>query len=222
MAELFAGQCRRMGPRRGIVSPSRGGVHRPGTTAIFPEDPDLPGASMMAKTTADVLVERLMAWGVEVVFGLPGDGINGFMEALRKHRDKIRFIQVRHEEGGRVRGLRLRQVHRAAGRLHRHQRPRRHPPAQRPLRRQDGRRPGAGDHRADLPRPDGHALPAGGRTSSGCSRTSPSSTSRSTGPKHAHGLVDAACRAALSSRGVAHLNCPNDWQELDRRGVLRR
>ena len=34
------------------------------------------------------------------------------------------------------------------------------------------------------------------------------------GPKHAHSLVDAACRTALSLRGVAHLNCPNDWQEL--------
>jgi pyruvate dehydrogenase (quinone) len=32
------------------------------------------------------------------VFGLPGDGINGIMEALRKRADKIRFIQVRHEE----------------------------------------------------------------------------------------------------------------------------
>jgi thiamine pyrophosphate-dependent acetolactate synthase large subunit-like protein len=34
-----------------------------------------------------------------VVFGLPGDGINGFMEALRTHQEKIRLIQVRHEEG---------------------------------------------------------------------------------------------------------------------------
>src|SRR5271165_3918217 len=53
----------------------------------------------MAKTTADVLFERLLAWGVDVIFGLPGDGINGFMEALRTRRDRIRFVQVRHEEG---------------------------------------------------------------------------------------------------------------------------
>src|SRR3954464_1595474 len=52
----------------------------------------------MAKTAADVLVEVLLEWGVEVIFGLPGDGINGIMEALRKQREKIRFIQVRHEE----------------------------------------------------------------------------------------------------------------------------
>ncbi|MGA9510506.1 MAG: thiamine pyrophosphate-dependent enzyme [Candidatus Sulfotelmatobacter sp.] len=49
-------------------------------------------------TAADVLIESLMDWGVDVVFGLPGDGINGIMEALRTRQDKIRFIQVRHEE----------------------------------------------------------------------------------------------------------------------------
>src|SRR5207237_2168328 len=49
-------------------------------------------------TAADVLVEALIDWGVEVIFGLPGDGINGIMESLRTHEDKIRFIQVRHEE----------------------------------------------------------------------------------------------------------------------------
>jgi pyruvate dehydrogenase (quinone) len=47
---------------------------------------------------ADVLVEGLIDWGVEFVFGLPGDGINGIMESLRTHQEKIRFIQVRHEE----------------------------------------------------------------------------------------------------------------------------
>ncbi|HZY72775.1 MAG TPA: thiamine pyrophosphate-dependent enzyme [Edaphobacter sp.] len=47
---------------------------------------------------SDVLVERLLAWGVDTVFGLPGDGINGVFEALRKQKDKIRFIHVRHEE----------------------------------------------------------------------------------------------------------------------------
>src|SRR2546421_839038 len=52
----------------------------------------------MATTAADVLIEVLQEWGVEFVFGLPGDGINGIMEALRLRQDKIRFIQVRHEE----------------------------------------------------------------------------------------------------------------------------
>jgi pyruvate dehydrogenase (quinone) len=52
----------------------------------------------MARTAADVLVERLIDWGVDVVFGLPGDGINGIMEALRTRQDRIAFVQVRHEE----------------------------------------------------------------------------------------------------------------------------
>jgi pyruvate dehydrogenase (quinone) len=52
----------------------------------------------MAKTAADVLIETLQDWGVEVMFGLPGDGINGIMESLRQRKDRIRFIQVRHEE----------------------------------------------------------------------------------------------------------------------------
>jgi pyruvate dehydrogenase (quinone)/pyruvate oxidase len=47
---------------------------------------------------SDVLVERLIAWGVDTVFGLPGDGINGVFEALRKNKEKIRFIHVRHKE----------------------------------------------------------------------------------------------------------------------------
>src|SRR2546425_8147431 len=49
-------------------------------------------------TAAEVLIDRLIDWGVEVIFGLPGDGINGVMEALRTRQEKIRFIQVRHEE----------------------------------------------------------------------------------------------------------------------------
>ena len=52
----------------------------------------------MAKTVADLLIDRLTQWGVNVLFGLPGDGINGIFEALRTHKDKVRFIQVRHEE----------------------------------------------------------------------------------------------------------------------------
>ncbi|HKD37418.1 MAG TPA: thiamine pyrophosphate-binding protein, partial [Pirellulales bacterium] len=52
----------------------------------------------MAKTGGDILIETLINWGVNVIFGLPGDGINGIIEALRTRQDKIRFIQVRHEE----------------------------------------------------------------------------------------------------------------------------
>ena len=52
----------------------------------------------MTRTTADLLIERLCDWGVDTIFGLPGDGINGIMEALRTHQDRVRFIHVRHEE----------------------------------------------------------------------------------------------------------------------------
>ena len=52
----------------------------------------------MADTASDLLLERLIDWGVDTVFGLPGDGINGIMEALRTRQDKVKFVQVRHEE----------------------------------------------------------------------------------------------------------------------------
>jgi len=52
----------------------------------------------VAETAADILVDRLIEWDVTNIFGLPGDGINGIMEALRKRQDKIRFVHVRHEE----------------------------------------------------------------------------------------------------------------------------
>ena len=47
---------------------------------------------------ADIVAEALLDWDVQVIFGLPGDGINGFIEALRLRKDKIRFVLVRHEE----------------------------------------------------------------------------------------------------------------------------
>ena len=53
---------------------------------------------MAKKTISDLMVERLIEWGVDTIFGLPGDGVDGFFEALRTHQDKLRFVQVRHEE----------------------------------------------------------------------------------------------------------------------------
>jgi pyruvate dehydrogenase (quinone) len=52
----------------------------------------------MEKKVSDLIVERLLDWGVDTIFGFPGDGVDGFFEALRTHKDKLRFIQVRHEE----------------------------------------------------------------------------------------------------------------------------
>jgi pyruvate dehydrogenase (quinone)/pyruvate oxidase len=50
------------------------------------------------RTASDALVERLIEWGVDTVFGLPGDGINGLMDALHKKQDELRYIHCRHEE----------------------------------------------------------------------------------------------------------------------------
>src|SRR5881398_4061208 len=50
------------------------------------------------RIASESLVERLIDWGVDTVFGLPGDGINGIMEGLRRHQDRIRFVLVHHEE----------------------------------------------------------------------------------------------------------------------------
>ena len=52
----------------------------------------------MAQQVSDLIVERLLVWGVDTIFGFPGDGVDGFFESLRTHQDKLRFIQVRHEE----------------------------------------------------------------------------------------------------------------------------
>ena len=52
----------------------------------------------MAKIASEALIERLADWGVDTVFGLPGDGINGIMEGLRRHSDRVRFFLVHHEE----------------------------------------------------------------------------------------------------------------------------
>ncbi|MBI1376581.1 MAG: pyruvate oxidase [Frankiales bacterium] len=52
----------------------------------------------MGRIASEALVERLAEWGVDTVFGIPGDGINGIMEGLRRHTDKVRFVLVHHEE----------------------------------------------------------------------------------------------------------------------------
>ena len=52
----------------------------------------------MADTGGDILIETLMKWGVDTIFGIPGDGINGVFEALRQRQDRVKFVQVRHEE----------------------------------------------------------------------------------------------------------------------------
>lgn len=51
------------------------------------------------QTAADMMIDLLVdRWGVRHIFGIPGDGINPIMEALRRRRDDIQFVQTRHEE----------------------------------------------------------------------------------------------------------------------------
>ncbi|MGY2024924.1 thiamine pyrophosphate-binding protein [Nocardia gipuzkoensis] len=52
----------------------------------------------MAQQVGDYVVQRLREWGVEQVFGYPGDGINGLIAAFGRADDKPAFIQARHEE----------------------------------------------------------------------------------------------------------------------------
>ncbi|HEY3955485.1 MAG TPA: thiamine pyrophosphate-dependent enzyme [Streptosporangiaceae bacterium] len=52
----------------------------------------------MAQIVSEALIARLAEWGVDTVFGIPGDGINGIMEGLRRNQDKVRFVLVHHEE----------------------------------------------------------------------------------------------------------------------------
>jgi len=52
----------------------------------------------VAQIVSEALIGRLADWGVDTVFGLPGDGINGIMEGLRRHQDRVRFFLVHHEE----------------------------------------------------------------------------------------------------------------------------
>ncbi len=52
----------------------------------------------MTYTAAELLIDTIHDWGVDIIFGMPGDGINGLMDALRTRQQDIRFVQVRHEE----------------------------------------------------------------------------------------------------------------------------
>src|SRR3954453_22299901 len=52
----------------------------------------------MHESVGESLARRLVEWGVDTIFGLPGDGINGLMEGFRRLQDKLQFVLVHHEE----------------------------------------------------------------------------------------------------------------------------
>ena len=53
----------------------------------------------MSRTVSDVIIETLIDLGIRRIYGLPGDSLNPLVDSIRRHDDKIEFIQVRHEEG---------------------------------------------------------------------------------------------------------------------------
>jgi pyruvate dehydrogenase (quinone)/pyruvate oxidase len=174
----------------------------------------------MPDTASDLLVERLMDWGVDTIFGLPGDGINGFMEALRKRHDKLRYVHVRHEEAGAMAAVGYAKftgklgvcfstagpgaIHLANGLL-------------------DARMDGA------------PLLAITGMTYHDLIGTHYLQdfdtdylysnlafyNQRIMGPEHITNVVDLACRTALSRRGPAHLAFPIDYQTADAEDLMR-
>ncbi len=168
---------------------------------------------MDEKTAADILVETLIDWGVEVVFGLPGDGINGIMESLRLHQDSVRFVQVRHEESAAFMAcgyakftgkLGVCLATSGPGGLH--------------LlnglydAKMDGQPVLAitGHHYHDL-------IDTFAQQDINLDRVFADVSLYSTrvmGPAHVRNVTDLACRTALSYRGVAHINFPVDTQSM--------
>jgi pyruvate dehydrogenase (quinone)/pyruvate oxidase len=168
----------------------------------------------MAHTAADILIESLQDWGVDVIFGMPGDGINGIMEALRTRQDKIRFIQVRHEEAaafmacgyakytGKL-GVCLATsgpggIHLLNGLYDA---------------KMDGQPVLAitGHHYHDL-------IDTYAQQDIDLDRVFMDVAAYSTrimGPAHVEPVTNLACRTALSRRGVAHINFPVDLQERE-------
>ncbi|HEX4809483.1 MAG TPA: thiamine pyrophosphate-dependent enzyme [Bryobacteraceae bacterium] len=165
-------------------------------------------------TASDVLVETLLDWGVEVIFGLPGDGINGFVEALRTHRQKIRYVHVRHEETAAMAAsgyakftgkLGVCFATTGPGAIHLMN--------------------GLYDAKID----QAPVLAITGMTYHDLIGTNYLQdlnqdyfyqdlavyNQRLMGPAHAKNIVDYACRAALSTRGVSHLALPIDYQVAD-------
>jgi pyruvate dehydrogenase (quinone) len=169
--------------------------------------------SSAPRTVSDVLVERLVAWGVDTVFGIPGDQVNGVVEALRKARERIRFVHVRHEEVGALAAVgyakftgKLGVCLATAG-----------PGAVHLL---NGVIDAQADH-VPLLAITGlvyHDL-IGLETLQGVSSEKIFDhftifNERVMGPAHVEALVDAACRRAFGERGPAHLTIPNDFQIL--------
>jgi len=166
----------------------------------------------MANTAADILIETLHDWGVEVVFGLPGDGINGIMEALRTRRETIRFVQVRHEEAAAFMAcayakytgkLGVCLATSGPGGLH----------------LLNGLYDAKLDHQPVLAITGHHyhdLIDTHAQQDVDLDRVFEDVSvynTRIMGPAHVENAAHLACRTALAYRGVAHINFPVDFQE---------
>jgi pyruvate dehydrogenase (quinone) len=171
--------------------------------------------------TADIVAEALLDWKVEVIFGLPGDGINGFIEALRRRKEKIKFILVRHEESAAFMACAYAKytgklgvciATSGPGAIHLLN--------------------GLYDAKMD----NTPVLAITGTTYSDLMNSNYQQdvnllqlfsdvtvyNNMINSPEHAEMTVDIACRSALSLRGVSHLTIPIDVQELKLKGEYSR
>jgi pyruvate dehydrogenase (quinone)/pyruvate oxidase len=156
----------------------------------------------------------LIDWGVDTIFGLPGDGINGIMESLRSRQDKIRFVQVRHEEAAAFMACGYAKytgklgaclatsgpggIHLLNGLYDA---------------KMDSQPVVAisGHHYHDL-------IDTNAQQDVDLDRVYMDVAAYSTrimGPEHVEKVTHIACRTALSRRGVAHINFPVDFQDME-------
>lgn len=171
--------------------------------------------------TADIVAESLLDWGVDLIFGLPGDGINGFIEALRRRSDRIKFVLVRHEESAAFMACAYAKY---TGRLG-------------ACVATSG--PGAIHLLTGLYDAKADSTPVVAITGSTYSDMMGSSYQQDVdllqlfsdvavynnminSPEHAEMAVDIACRSAIAKRGVTHLTIPIDVQERQLTGRYSR
>ena len=186
----------------------------------------------MAELVADYVLRRLKEWGVHRIYGYPGDGINAFLGALDRADGDPEFIQARHEEMAAFMACGHAKFTRRGRRVHGDLRPRRDPPAERPLRREARPRAGRRDRRPAEAHVARRASTSRRSTCRCCSRTC------SEYVQYWHGARAGAAPhrprrsgIALDRKGVATLIFPDDVQEEKavpspprdaRRGLLER
>src|SRR6187200_733037 len=171
--------------------------------------------------TADIVAEALIDWNVNVIFGLPGDGINGFIEALRQRQNKIKFVLVRHEESAAFMACAYAKYTKKLGAC------------------VSTSGPGAIHLLNGLYDAKADSTPVIAITGSTYSDLMGSSYQQDVNllqlfsdvavynnminePEHAEMAVDLACRSALGRRGVSHITIPIDVQEQRLKGKYSR